>query len=352
MGIRAIDGTGVSAEVNAPSVSVCMITYQHAPFIRQALDSVLMQQVDFPIEICIGEDGSSDGTRDICQEYAAKHPDKIRLFLRDRANPARQQYRVPYAHNFIETLKACRGKYIAPLEGDDYWTDPLKLKTQVSFLEDHTDFVMSAHSTMVVYQDGSHPDAEFCNLDEEIYSVEDVIGRRLFATNSIVYKRSVLADLPDWLGMIVSIDRAILILVSSCGKIRYHNTCMGVYRKHSGGISSYGNLEMIFRSNLWFWGKVKEYFGHRYDNLVNEVIAETYAEMVDYHLAKNDRMKSARYLFAYALRRLQSGTFRVTDILRKAYCVAVPRSHRVAIGLARRKLRFSRKSPQLLRDQP
>jgi hypothetical protein len=129
----------------APLVSVFMITYQHAAFIREAIDSVLMQRVDFPYEICIGEDESTDGTREICLEFARKHPDKIRLFLRNRANPARRAFAAPFLFNMASTFDACRGKYIALLEGDDSWLSPLKLQTQVKLLEGNPGLAASCH---------------------------------------------------------------------------------------------------------------------------------------------------------------------------------------------------------------
>jgi len=128
-----------------PLVSVFMITYQHASFIKEAIDSVLMQRVDFPYEICIGEDGSTDGTREICLEYARMHPDKIRLFMRNRSNPARSAFTVPYMFNAASTFDACRGKYIALLEGDDYWLNPSKLQTQVNQLEADSSLAAVGH---------------------------------------------------------------------------------------------------------------------------------------------------------------------------------------------------------------
>jgi hypothetical protein len=129
----------------APLVSVFMITYQHSAFIREAIDSILMQQVDFPYEICIGDDESKDGTREICLEYAQKHPDKFRLFLRNRANPARRAFAAPFMFNMASTFDACRGKYIALLEGDDCWLSPHKLQTQVKLLEANPGLAASCH---------------------------------------------------------------------------------------------------------------------------------------------------------------------------------------------------------------
>jgi hypothetical protein len=128
-----------------PLVSVWMITYNHALFLREALDSVLMQQANFPLEICLGEDGSSDGTREICLEYARKRPDVFRLFLRNRSNPRRGGYKAPFMYNVVETLRACRGKYIAMLEGDDFWTSPAKLRKQVAVLEGDSRLSVCGH---------------------------------------------------------------------------------------------------------------------------------------------------------------------------------------------------------------
>src|ERR1051325_11447258 len=104
-----------------PLASVRIITYQNAPFIRKCIESVLMQKTNFPLEICIGEDGSTDGTREICGQFAKDYPDTIRLFLWDR-NDEKRKGMAPSRFNFLNTIAKCRGKYIAFLDGDDYWT--------------------------------------------------------------------------------------------------------------------------------------------------------------------------------------------------------------------------------------
>ena len=118
-----------------PEISVCLITYNHAPYIRECLDSMLAQETSVPYEICIGEDESCDGTREICVEYAEKHPEVIRLVLRDRSEEARNEYLSPGVYNYLETTKICRGRYIAHCDGDDVWLDPLKLQKQFDVME-------------------------------------------------------------------------------------------------------------------------------------------------------------------------------------------------------------------------
>jgi glycosyltransferase involved in cell wall biosynthesis len=124
----------------APLVSVNIITYNHEPYIVQAIEGALMQKTNFPYEVLIGEDDSSDGTREICKEYAAKYPDKIRLFLNDRKNVIYINGQPTGRWNFINLLKKAKGKYIAICEGDDYWTDPYKLQKQVDFLEANPEY--------------------------------------------------------------------------------------------------------------------------------------------------------------------------------------------------------------------
>lgn len=115
-------------------VSVIMVTYQHQKYIRNALESVLMQETSFPYEIRIIDDGSTDGTKKILKEYKKKYPDKIFLYLckNNTGKATRNSYKI----------RTCaKGKYLAHLEGDDYWTDKHKLEKQVDFLENHKDYM-------------------------------------------------------------------------------------------------------------------------------------------------------------------------------------------------------------------
>lgn len=126
-----------------------MITYNHAPYIAQAIEGVMMQQTISPIELIIGEDCSTDNTRSICKEYQIKYPDKIKLLLPD-SNLGMMQ-------NFINTLKTCSGNYIALCEGDDYWTDPYKLQKQIDILEseDHKEVMAVVTNSSVCDLNGS-----------------------------------------------------------------------------------------------------------------------------------------------------------------------------------------------------
>ena len=141
--------------VPEPVVSVQISTYQHANFIHDCLDGVLMQETDFPIEILIGEDESTDGTREICKAYAERHPDKIRLFLHCRENNIHIQGNPTGRFQTTYTRFMCRGTYVAFCEGDDYWTDPLKLQKQVDGLECTPEAVVACHGASVIDAEGN-----------------------------------------------------------------------------------------------------------------------------------------------------------------------------------------------------
>jgi glycosyltransferase involved in cell wall biosynthesis len=115
--------------MTGPLVSVKMITYNHLPFITQAIEGVLQQKTTFPFELVIGEDCSTDGTREIVFDYQKKHPDIIRVVTSDK--------NVGMKKNGLRTLEACQGKYIAFCEGDDFWHHPGKLQKQVDYMESH-----------------------------------------------------------------------------------------------------------------------------------------------------------------------------------------------------------------------
>ena len=127
-------------------ISVLIITYQHEKYIRQAIESVLMQKTKYSYEIIIADDSSKDGTTTVLKEYKRKYKDKIKLYLRKK--------NVGGTKNFYQILQRARGKYIITLEGDDYWTDEYKLEKQVNYLEKHPRYIGVFHRCHVIDEHG------------------------------------------------------------------------------------------------------------------------------------------------------------------------------------------------------
>ena len=127
-------------------VSITVLTYNHEKYIKQALDSIIMQKVNFKYEIVVGDDCSQDDTQNILNSYAQKFPDKFVLLLRD--------HNIGANNNSFDVKRHCRGKYIAILEGDDFWIDEDKLQIQLDFLETHKGCDAIAHRHQIVNNNG------------------------------------------------------------------------------------------------------------------------------------------------------------------------------------------------------
>jgi len=224
-----------------PLVSVIVITYQHAAFIKECLEGILIQKVDFPFEIILGEDASTDGTREICIEYAQKHQDKIRLFLRDR-NLTHGKDDNGLGFNGFFAMMSGRGKYYAFCEGDDYWTDSSKLQRQVDILESHADYSLCFHNAKILFADGSRDSQIYCPPflnDLSVFNTNDLIKSIVrIPTNTMVFRPDWLAsDVPSWYFTTRAGEKTIQLFTSLHGKIVYLDRIMSVYRLHPGSIS-------------------------------------------------------------------------------------------------------------------
>jgi hypothetical protein len=216
-----------------PKVSVAMITYNHGPFIAQAIESVLMQENNFQIELVIGEDCSTDGTRDVVKKFAESRPDVIRLLLHTP--------NVGMHKNTQAVLDACRGEYVAFLEGDDFWTAKDKLQKQVDFLDGHPDYVMAFHRVRT-FRDSPgwefehlHPGDSCC----ERHTLETLLRQgNPVPTCSVVARREHLQPLPANCAHLAMTDFPRWLLLARFGDARYFNDVMGAYRVGGGAWAS------------------------------------------------------------------------------------------------------------------
>ncbi|RPI20802.1 MAG: glycosyltransferase, partial [Actinobacteria bacterium] len=142
-----------------PKVSVSLTTYNQRRTIAQAIDSVLVQETSFPVEILVGEDESSDGTRDIVLDYARRYP-HIHVLLNRREDVITIDGRPTGRWNFANNLRHVRGQYVALLEGDDYWTSPHKLQKQADFLDAFPDCALCFHAVESLHEPAARPAAE------------------------------------------------------------------------------------------------------------------------------------------------------------------------------------------------
>lgn len=211
-------------------VSVCFIAYNHAKYIEQALESVLMQKTDFLIEIVIGEDNSTDSTKEICEKYQSLYPDKIRIISSDK--------NIGPQPNFERTYYSCRGKYIAMLEGDDYWTDPLKLQKQVSLLENKPEYVISFHDSIVIDEnDNILKQSKITETSKRNLSKEQLIIGTLIPTNTVMFRNGIINRFPKEFLEVTNGDTFLFALLGQYGEAAYQNDIQpAIYRVHGGGV--------------------------------------------------------------------------------------------------------------------
>ncbi|HOU98269.1 MAG TPA: glycosyltransferase [Bacteroidales bacterium] len=210
-------------------VSVTMITYNHDKYISDAIEGILLQKTTFPVELIIGEDCSTDNTRSICIEYQQKYPERIRLFLSDR--------NLGMLPNFVNTLNACKGKYTCICEGDDYWTDPYKLQTQVDFLEANPEYIACCHNVMVKNEIENNLYQMWPWEYDRDFTVEDIAEGNKISTLSIVFrnKKEIIEKLSAFIDKHPDTpvgDYVLNLFLAQKGKIRYFHNIMGIYRIH------------------------------------------------------------------------------------------------------------------------
>jgi len=243
--------------IKTPFLSACVITHNHAAYIKETIEGVLMQKVDFPWELIIADDFSTDGTREILLEYKKKYPQFIKLIL--------QTNNAGVEKNFSDLINAVKSKYMAFLDGDDYWTDPLKLQIQVDEMEKHLECDMCCHTSFIKHLDGSRPDnIKFYHGDSiKIFYTKDIIttGGGFCHIDSLVCRRNMFNNIPKFF-LERLCDYFLEILGSIRGGILYIPRCMSVYRSFSIGSWSEKNKKN-FEHYLWFYSK--------YNDILNEL---------------------------------------------------------------------------------
>jgi glycosyltransferase involved in cell wall biosynthesis len=275
-------------------VSVSMITYNHEEFIAQAIDSALAQKTDFDYEIVIGEDDSSDRTREIVRAYKEEYPEKIRLFLNDRKNVIYIDGRPTGRWNFVNNLRHTRGQYVALLEGDDYWTSPYKLQRQVDFLDSHPDCAICFHAVRNLREDRNHEgQSSSPAVSREIFTIEDLFEQNFMAACSVMFRNGLFGEFPAWYYELPMGDWPLHILNAQYGNIGYINQEMSVYRIHRGGIWSTIGAVRTLKSHICLLETMKEHLSPQYGEKLNDSIARRHLKLA-YALVLAKDYKGAR----------------------------------------------------------
>ena len=271
-----------------PLVSVCTITYNHEKYIREAIDSFLMQETNFPFEIVVGEDCSLDNTKKILDAYVKRYPNIIKLVSSEKNVGANK--------NSQRTMSACLGEYMAACEGDDYWTDKYKLQIQIDEMKKHPEVNISFHPVYELKDARKGKVLAKHSNKNKIFSTSEVIlGEGGFMpTNSLVVKKEVINNLPEWFHEEAPVgDYFIQIFGARNAGALYINKVMGIYRTNhteSWSHSLYDDKKII--TYVEKMRKVMKFLDNdlekKYSKEINKCINLYYWSVIKYKGIKND----------------------------------------------------------------
>ena len=230
-----------------PIVTVWCLTYNQKDFIRDALNGFVMQKTDFPFEVIVHDDASTDGTTDIVMDYAKRYPNIIKPMVETE-----NQWQKGGLKHIIQIMNEChrRGKYIAFCEGDDYWTDSNKLQKQVDFLNNHQEYSMCFHSAKKKYETNATAWIDCEHIQDKDYDPTDIFINWTVPTASVVCRKEAMdfyANLkhPE---RIQNYDIFVILSCAMVGKLRGMSEQMSVYRIQGEGLTY--NKEALIRCTM------------------------------------------------------------------------------------------------------
>lgn len=276
-----------------PLISICCITYNHGSFIRQCLDGFLMQQCNFEYEILIYDDASTDDTQAIIKSYELKYPDIIKPIYQTHNQWSKGVRGINPRFNFSRS----KGKYIALCEGDDYWTDPLKLQKQVDFLEGNPEYNLVCGGFISKNEETGAEKVELKEVEaspdhtEEGFDItlERLLKQWLTKTLTLMYRKSAL-DLKDLQKYKYAKDFHLNYELLRKGKGYYMKEIFGVYHVHDGGVFSKLTQEMRHSIHFQVYGEVHrknpsdELMKNYYYNILRNIIKRNYSIKTPYRI--------------------------------------------------------------------
>lgn len=241
--------------------SVLIKTFNHERFVETTLASVLMQRTGFEWEIVVSDDASTDGTAAALRRIAATNPTRLRVIERStNLGPVR---------NFIETLGACRGEYVALLDGDDYWTARDKLASQVAWLDERREYGASTHDAVRVDALGRETGDRYCSskLPERL-TLERILRGNPVPACALVFRRAIVEHLPAWFEDVPFTDWPLHVLLAQQGPLHYRREPLAAHRVHGEGLWSGMREESRLRASLALHRSFEEHAGAEYGSLI------------------------------------------------------------------------------------
>jgi glycosyltransferase involved in cell wall biosynthesis len=289
-----------------PLVSICCTAYNQEAFISTAIDGFLMQRTNFPFEILIHDDASSDGTAGIIKKYQKDHPNLIRSIYQSD-----NQYSQGIYPEFI-VEKMSRGKYIACCEGDDYWIDPYKLQKQVDFLEAHPEYVLISHNALNIREEEDYKIAHLIKKETLPYdfTTRDLMIKNRCITLTAMYRNGLVKEFPPIFFESTGTDRRFFILLTLHGKGYASPDVVGVYRTHKNSITG---ARMSPEGRIAAWEEAirnvrnwNAYFNYEYNTEEEFVCSNTAQNLAILAFQQKKFLKAFQYIMLITPEKLKT----------------------------------------------
>jgi glycosyltransferase involved in cell wall biosynthesis len=279
-----------------PVVSVAVTSFNSEKWLGHALDSVLMQQTDFPIEIVIADDCSTDGTVALAKNYQERFPDLIRILERSK--------NVGTQRNYYDAFEQCRGKYIAWLDADDYWTDRAKLAIQVEALEADPSLMICCHFVRWVIRDKNWEVTRerFPTLPAGRHGMESILRSNFLPSPSVVFRNGLHRQLPQWYFDVPPLtDWPLYVVAARSGGILLIDRVMADYTLNATS-AFWGEGDLFWQKmNVEFFNRVESIIPEEFHRAVRAEKGRRY-EAIAYTLRKNGDFVGSRRAAVEAFR--------------------------------------------------
>jgi glycosyltransferase involved in cell wall biosynthesis len=275
-------------------VSVAITAFNSEKWLPRALASVLEQRVGFPIEIVIGDDCSKDTTVSIAHSYRDRYPDTVRVLERSK--------NLGIQRNYYETFEQCRGKFIAWLDADDYWTDPEKLTIQVETLESDPTIMVCGHMVRWVTNDGEVKRDRYPSISAGRYQLPEILRHNFLPSPSVVFRNGIHRELPQWyFDLAPTTDWPIYVLAALSGDIVLLDHVMADYTLTPGSWYMSKGEMFWYKENIRFYDHIEEILPIRWHRLVRAEKGKRY-EALAYWLRKQGDFTTSREAALQAFR--------------------------------------------------
>jgi Glycosyl transferase family 2 len=248
-------------------VSVLMATYNHERFLETAVRSVMDQHWDYEFELLIADDCSSDSTTEIIKHYQRLFPANIRPILR--------QENIGYQKNYLDALRRCRGRYVAHLDGDDFWVARNKTAQQIAALESNPDCVLCFSKCIQFYDGSATVPHLFPDLEPGKFTLSDLLAWDFIPTSTVIFRRSLEFAIPQWLEVLPTMDWGLWSIMSQSGSLLFLPETLGAYRKHVNGVWTSKSITQQIDADELYYKQMLSYLPSRFHHLIKRGLDKT-----------------------------------------------------------------------------